>query len=128
NLSWFFDRCDGSFCVDDVVMFWRGFRLERYGNLQPILEEVQSLGRISLGEPPEEAPAATSSSPTKRSTTAQQTRAFSTSARPGARAFQSASGRPRTYVTKTNPNPPLGKKNITKDKPARVALIGARGY
>ncbi|KAL2105363.1 hypothetical protein VUR80DRAFT_8481 [Thermomyces stellatus] len=128
NLSWFFDRCDGSFCVDDVVLFWRGFRLEKYGNLQPILEEVQSLGRISLGEPPEEAPAATSSSPTKRSPTAQQTRAFSTSTRPGMRQFQSTCGRPRTYVTRTNPNPPLGKKNITKDKPARVALIGARGY
>lgn len=127
NLSWFFERCDGSFCIDDVVLFWRGFRLEQYGNLQPILEEVQSLGRVSLGEPPEEAPASTSSA-AKRSPTAQQTRAFSTSTRPGMRPFQSTFGRPRTYVTNTNPNPPLGKKNITTDKPARVALIGARGY
>lgn len=57
NLSWFFERCDGSFCIDNVVLFWRGFRLEQYGNLQPILEEVKALGRISLGEPPEEASA-----------------------------------------------------------------------
>lgn len=128
NLSWFFERCDGSFCIDDVVMFWRGFRLEKHGDLQPILEEVKSLGRVSLGEPPSEAPAASSPSPIKRSPTAQQTRAFSTTTRPGMRPLQSTFGRPRTYVTNTNPNPPLGKKNITKDKPARVALIGARGY
>lgn len=129
NLSWFFERCDGSFCVDDVVLFWRGFRLEQYGNLQSILEEVKALGRISLGEPPEEATANISSATTKRSPTAQQqTRAFSTTTRPGMNAFKSTFGRPRTYVTNTNPNPPLGKKNITTDKPARVALIGARGY
>lgn len=28
----------------------------------------------------------------------------------------------------TNPNPPLGKKNASRDTPARIALIGGRGY
>ena len=28
----------------------------------------------------------------------------------------------------TNPNPPLGKKNASNDKPSRIGLIGARGY
>ncbi|KAL7790822.1 hypothetical protein V8C37DRAFT_383321 [Trichoderma ceciliae] len=32
------------------------------------------------------------------------------------------------YVAETNPNPPLDKKNMSNDIPARVALIGARGY
>lgn len=32
------------------------------------------------------------------------------------------------YVATTNPNPPLDKKNASNDIPARVALIGARGY
>lgn len=34
----------------------------------------------------------------------------------------------RAYVVKTNPNPPLGKKNATNDTPSRIGLIGARGY
>ncbi|KAM0260399.1 hypothetical protein ACHAQJ_002801 [Trichoderma viride] len=32
------------------------------------------------------------------------------------------------YVAITNPNPPLDKKNFSNNVPARVALIGARGY
>ncbi|KAH6603937.1 n-acetyl-gamma-glutamyl-phosphate reductase [Trichoderma cornu-damae] len=32
------------------------------------------------------------------------------------------------YVATTNPNPPFDKKNMSNDVPARVALIGARGY
>lgn len=38
-----------------------------------------------------------------------------------------ASEQRRTYAT-TNPNPPLGIKNSEKNYPAKVALIGARGY
>lgn len=35
----------------------------------------------------------------------------------------------RSYATtSTNPNPPFGKKNSSNSKPAKVALIGARGY
>ena len=41
-------------------------------------------------------------------------------------AFTSSSS---TYVTTTtNPNPPLGTKNASNTQPAKVALIGARGY
>jgi N-acetyl-gamma-glutamyl-phosphate reductase/acetylglutamate kinase len=32
------------------------------------------------------------------------------------------------YIAKTNPNPPFDKKNATNNVPARIALIGARGY
>ncbi|UKZ78358.1 Protein arg-6, mitochondrial [Trichoderma virens FT-333] len=34
----------------------------------------------------------------------------------------------RGQIATTNPNPPLGKKNFSNDVPARIALIGARGY
>jgi N-acetyl-gamma-glutamyl-phosphate reductase/acetylglutamate kinase len=36
----------------------------------------------------------------------------------------------RTHASaqQTNPNPPLGEKNISNTQPAKVALIGARGY
>ncbi|KAH7242500.1 hypothetical protein BKA59DRAFT_514021 [Fusarium tricinctum] len=34
----------------------------------------------------------------------------------------------RGYVSTTNPNPPLGKKNATNENPSRIGLIGARGY
>ncbi|EAQ89605.1 arg-6 protein, mitochondrial precursor [Chaetomium globosum CBS 148.51] len=59
----------------------------------------------------------------------QQTRSYSTLARRpilSTPAFGQA-GR-RTYVTQTNPNPPIGKRNASKSQPARVALIGARGF
>ncbi|KAL7928787.1 hypothetical protein V8C35DRAFT_317301 [Trichoderma chlorosporum] len=39
-----------------------------------------------------------------------------------------ATTRSLAYVTTANPNPPLDKKNKSNDIPARVALIGARGY
>src|SRR6201999_1066720 len=41
------------------------------------------------------------------------------------RAFASSS---RGYATTTNPNPPFGNKNSSNTQPAKVALIGARGY
>ena len=62
----------------------------------------------------------------------QQARAYSTmrtAARP--RANTPAIRRPlasQSRAYSTNPNPPLGSSNRSSDKPARVALIGARGY
>ncbi|KAJ2977846.1 hypothetical protein NUW58_g7682 [Xylaria curta] len=34
----------------------------------------------------------------------------------------------KRYITTTNPNPPLDKKNSSNDVPSRIGLIGARGY
>ncbi|RQM04965.1 hypothetical protein DH86_00003696, partial [Scytalidium sp. 3C] len=63
---------------------------------------------------------------------AQQARAFSTSARrpsyKGSRAAWSPASSSRGYATTTNPNPPFGTKNSSNTNPAKVALIGARGY
>jgi N-acetyl-gamma-glutamyl-phosphate reductase/acetylglutamate kinase len=71
---------------------------------------------------------------------AQQARAFSTAnPRPSAKtmihprvsrsAFAAASlrGYATIATTTTNPNPPFGTKNATNDRPAKVALVGARG-
>ncbi|KAK6404679.1 Protein arg-6, mitochondrial [Oleoguttula sp. CCFEE 5521] len=57
----------------------------------------------------------------------QQATAYHTSARrPQLREPKQVEQR-RGYAT-TNPNPPLGIKNSEKNYPAKVALIGARGY
>jgi N-acetyl-gamma-glutamyl-phosphate reductase/acetylglutamate kinase len=39
-----------------------------------------------------------------------------------------ASSTTHTNALNTNPNPPLGKKNASNDRPSRIGLIGARGY
>jgi N-acetyl-gamma-glutamyl-phosphate reductase/acetylglutamate kinase len=54
----------------------------------------------------------------------EQVRAYST-ARPAARRNYTTASQP-AHATETNPNPPI--REATNDKPARVALIGARGY
>ena len=135
NLTWFFEKSDGSFCLDQVVLFWRGFRLERFSELGPLLNEVKSLGSISLGDNAEALDETSApQNPTPTFTERPQKipaveRGFSTLARrPALNSGSSQFGQKRTYVTTTNPNPPLGKKNISTDKPAKVALIGARGY
>lgn len=43
-------------------------------------------------------------------------------------ATQKVFGQQRRGYATTNPNPPLGKKNASNNVPARVGLIGARGY
>lgn len=39
-----------------------------------------------------------------------------------------ASSTTHTNALNTNPNPPLGKKNASNDRPSRIGLIGARGF
>jgi N-acetyl-gamma-glutamyl-phosphate reductase/acetylglutamate kinase len=64
----------------------------------------------------------------------QQARAFSTmTRRPQANTSQRRQTRQfttssRQSATTTNPNPPFGRKNRSNSEPAKVALIGARGY
>lgn len=125
NLTWFFDKAEGSFTKDGQVMFWYG--LESGEEVTQLMTEFAKHGRSMLGDANLEArlhrAAATASSAIR----GQQARAFSTSARPMSRIIR---GRPqaRGYATSTNPNPPLGKHNSSNTAPARVALIGARGY
>ena len=138
NLTWFFDKAEGSLSKDGEVLFWYG--LERSEDVQELMQEFTKHGRRMFGdinlESKIQRAARTASSAvqpvtsTIRSTAGmQQARAFSTTSRPSISIRRSGAPRSaRTYATTTNPNPPLGEKNNSNSRPARVALIGARGY
>ena len=130
NLTWFWDKADGSLSGNGDVMFWCG--IEDGKEIIQVMKDFEANGREMLGDSNLEArihKAATHAGATSapRSPIAQQARGFSTMARPRA-TLKSSMGRTRGFATTTNPNPPLGKRNKTRDGPAKVALIGARGY
>ncbi|KAB8295030.1 hypothetical protein EYC80_006977 [Monilinia laxa] len=137
NLTWFFDKADGSLSKDGEVMFWYG--ITDGDEVKELMTEFVTHGRSMLGDANLEARlhraarAATgmSAAMAGQGGIKQQARAFSTSARrPTARSSwavrSTTSG--RGYATTTNPNPPFGKQNSSNTQPAKVALIGARGY
>ena len=136
NLTWFFDKADGSFSKEGEVLFWYG--LETTDEVQELMVEFNKHGRemfggINLESKLQKAAraAAQLASNVARSSGLTQARAFSTSSRSTqSRRTQAISpmGASRTYATTTNPNPPLGAKNSSNDRPSRVAIIGARGY
>lgn len=141
NLTWFFDKAEGSLSKDGEVMFWYG--IENGDEVKELMTEFTKYGRAMLGDANLEArlhraaraASGMSASMHQPSPQMQQARAFSTSARrpvsktsrttPRSFAFPSSS---RGYATTTNPNPPFGNKNSSNTQPAKVALIGARGY
>ncbi|KXH62044.1 N-acetyl-gamma-glutamyl-phosphate reductase [Colletotrichum nymphaeae SA-01] len=133
NLTWFFDKADGSFSSKGNQLFWYG--IDNLQELGVLTDEFNAHGRAMLGDSNLEArlrrAAQTSSRNLNQSSTPAQARGFSTMARrpTWAPAAAALSGK-RTFATytTTNPNPPLGKKNASNDVPSRVALIGARGY
>ena len=138
NLTWFFDKAEGSLSKDGEVMFWYG--IENGDEVKELMTEFTKHGRSMLGDANLEARihrAARAATGMSASRGAQklQARAYSTSARQplsqstrlaiSSRPFASP---PRGYATTTNPNPPFGSKNSSNTQPAKVALIGARGY
>lgn len=112
NSPWYFSKADGSFAKDGKILFW-------YGIDDPA-EISKIVFKFSDKMAKQTATASAVSSPKT------QTRSFSTAAafanRSGA-LFAKSRG---TRFYSTNPNPPLPKGSNTK--PAKVALIGARGY
>ncbi|KAB8336978.1 hypothetical protein FH972_021282 [Carpinus fangiana] len=140
NLTWFFDKADGSVSKDGEVLFWYG--IESADEVRELMVEFTKNGRSMLGDINLEAQlqrAATQHASRIRESipaSRQQVRAYTTSARSSPSRPQTITARrfptpasSRSYSTATtNPNPPLGQKNETNDRPARVALIGARGY
>lgn len=128
NLTWFFEKADGSFNNNGSVLFYYGCDL-RSDALAPVYDEFISHGRAMLGDSNLESrlrrAAQAASENLGRTHAAQQARGFSTMAR---RPLTGVLGQRRGYSTTTNPNPPLGKKNASNDVPSRVGLIGARGY
>jgi N-acetyl-gamma-glutamyl-phosphate reductase/acetylglutamate kinase len=129
NLTWFFEKADGSFSNNGSVLFYYGCDL-RSDALAPVYDEFVSHGRAMMGDSNLESrlrrAAIAASENLNRSQVPQQARGFSTyrSIGPRTPTMQQRRG----YTTTTNPNPPLGKKNASNDVPTRVALIGARGY
>ncbi|KAK5089564.1 Protein arg-6, mitochondrial [Exophiala xenobiotica] len=138
NLTWFFDKADGSLSKDGEVLFWYGLRTGE--EVQEVMMQFSEHGRSMFGDTNLESKlqkaaraAASAMSSVTKSAGLQQARAYSTSANPlraARKTFGSAQPalKIRTYATSTNPNPPLGSKNKSNDGPSRVALIGARGY
>ena len=138
NLTWFFDKAEGSLSRQGEVLFWYG--VESGDEVKELMAEFGKHGREMFGDINLEsklhkaARAATS----MRGGAQQQARAYSTSTssprevnslRNSRRQSKKLYPIPRrTYATSTNPNPPFGSKNSSNTKPARVALVGARGY
>lgn len=127
NSGWHFAKADGSFAKDGKVLFWYG------------IEDPAEVSKLISKFSNEVATEIATNNAVSGSKT--QTRAFSTVANvnsrssvnpvlgvsaPFARKFNmnKFGGAARFYST--NPNPPHEK--ATNTKPAKVALIGARGY
>jgi len=141
NLTWFFDKAEGSLSKDGEVMFWYG--IENGDEVKELMTEFTKHGRAMLGDANLEArlhraaraASGMSASMKQASPQLQQARAFSTSTRRSISEASRTTSRPfafssssRGYATTTNPNPPFGNKNSSNTQPAKVALIGARGY
>lgn len=130
NLSWFWDKADGSLTGKGDVMFWCG--IEDGNEIIKVMRDFETNGREMLGDSNLEArmqraainTGASSASPAVR----QQARGYATAARRTPSLLSRQAGQTRGFATTTNPNPPLGKRNKTREGPAKVALIGARGY
>lgn len=153
NLTWFFDKSEGSLSREGEVLFWYG--VETAEEVNELMAEFQRHGRDMLGSINLEnhlkkaASAAAKKSaqiksgaafipppPSTSASSYQQARAFSTyrlpalegSQRPVIRTGSSTTYQTRGYASSTNPNPPLGSRNSSNAEPTRVAVIGARGY
>ncbi|KAL9102856.1 MAG: hypothetical protein Q9163_002037 [Psora crenata] len=138
NLTWFFDKADGSLTRDGEVLFWYG--VESGDEVRALMVEFKQHGRDIFGDINLESKLAKAA---RRAGEilgggVQQKRAYSTSRALSSNNSQSSKRHlsqqnllpARSYSTAgtTNPNPPFGVKNATNSAPAKVALIGARGY
>ncbi|KAK4634910.1 hypothetical protein CLAFUW4_00682 [Fulvia fulva] len=133
NLTWFSEKADGSIARRGEVLFWYG--IDTPEEVRELMAEFIQHGRKMFGDINLESQLhrAASAAERIRSRAAElakgrqpQSRAFGTSVRPTKRVRLDGLQQVRTYTT--NPNPPLGIKNSEKDYPAKVAVIGARGY
>lgn len=137
NLTWFFDKADGSLTREGEVLFWYG--LDSGDDVRDLMLEFNKHGRDMFGDINLEAKFAkaarrageilggTAASTTqRRSYSTSGTLSSMTSTRPTRQSQRLLSPSSRTYATTTttNPNPPFGARNASNRVPARVALIG----
>ncbi|KAK4982860.1 Protein arg-6, mitochondrial [Elasticomyces elasticus] len=125
NLSWFFDRAEGSLAKNGDVLFWYGMDIDESAQLQRSFERD---GRKMLGDINLESQLFSAGVAARIRGQAAQRRQYSTSSHPFARPSPFQQQSRRGYATTSNPNPPLGMKNSDKDWPSKIGLIGARGY
>lgn len=130
NLTWFFDKAEGSLSRHGEVLFWTG--IESGDEVKELMLEFGRSGRGLFGDVNLEnrlqRAARTIPQP-------QQMRAYSTTSR-SSNALRDSRHSPRlplssarSYATQTtNPNPPFGTKNNSNPASSKVAIIGARGY
>jgi N-acetyl-gamma-glutamyl-phosphate reductase / acetylglutamate kinase len=140
NLTWFFDKADGSLSKNGEVLFFYG--IASSDEVRELMLEFTKHGRSMFGDINLESKlhraakavsGFTSSMASSMASSAglQQARAYSTTAnslRSHRQSKQSTRLGTRSYATTTNPNPPFGAKNNSNTQPSKVALIGARGY
>ena len=140
NLAWFFAKAEGSLSRRGEVLFWCG--VESGDEVKELMMEFSKHGRDLFGDINLEsrlhkaARAATMASGMAYNGNMQQARAYTTAAttKPAVGLSSRRTTARRHFTTSfrqditTNPNPPFGSKNSTNTEPARVALIGARGY
>ena len=138
NLTWFFDKAEGSLKREGEVLFWYG--IETADEVKQLMIEFGKHGRGMFGDinlesrlqrAAEVVSSAIGGTQQKRSfssnsISSRQSNGLDRSRRTPRLQISPSSS--RTYVTTTNPNPPFGAKNSSNTQPARVALIGARGY
>lgn len=121
NSPWHFSKADGSFSKDGKILFWYG--ISDPAVISKLIADFSAKVNAELAEA-----AAVNGSSVSGSKI--QTRSFSTFTRNSSIFSRGPMARSpmkfgmRSYST--NPNPPL--KDGTNNKPAKVALIGARGY
>lgn len=131
NLTWFFDQSEGSLSREGEVLFWYG--INDANEVNHLMTEFGKHGRNILGDTNLESrlhrAAQKTHSNLGHKQRPQRVRAFSTEAIPtGMLKLPFTRPSSRSYSTTTNPNPPLGARNSSNLQPAKVALIGARGY
>lgn len=132
NLTWFFNQAEGSMSWDGHVMFWYG--IETANEVKDLMAEFSKHGRAMFNdlnvnlptlETVEKAKDSTLSSPIS---SGEQKRNYATAAQKTFPKTQNTPSSVHGLVTTTNPNPPFGRRNSSNTRPAKVALIGARGY
>lgn len=138
NLTWFFDKADGSLTREGEVLFWYG--LDSGDDVRDLMLEFNKHGREMFGDTNLEAKFAKAArrageilgGPAAGKT---QRRLYSTSRAiptrssgflsPQLKHISPTSSRGYATTATTNPNPPFGAKNASNRVPARVALIGS---
>ncbi|KAJ5772325.1 hypothetical protein N7520_002854 [Penicillium odoratum] len=135
NLTWFFDKADGSLSRDGEVLFWSG--VEEGEEVKQLVQEFTKNGRQMFGDINLESRLARAHKAASlpkgfgaSGASTEQKRAYSTTSNVlrASRAVRPAIAVKGMRTYSTNPNPPLGEKNASNSSPAKVALIGARGY